>query len=273
MMKTAVNIFQKLVPGLGYVASRRWFDHISTYDSGRHLLFMNYGYAADPPLKLLPEDEEHRYSIQLYHHVAAAVDLAGLKVLEVGCGRGGGASYATRYLKPKSMIGVDLSANAIAFCNDFYRLEGLSFERRDAENLQFSDKSFDAVLNVESSVCYPHPEKFFAEVRRVLRPGGYFLYADVRNREELAMWDHRLEEMKLDKLEEEEITAGVLQALKQDSIRRKRLIQEHVPRPLQKIFHEFAGTEGTNFFFGAFARQEKVYKRFLFRKATGKFFS
>ena len=35
---------------------------------------------------------------QLYHYVAAAVDLDGKKVLEVGSGRGGGANYVTRVL-------------------------------------------------------------------------------------------------------------------------------------------------------------------------------
>ena len=36
---------------------------------------------------------------QLYHYVAAAVDLDGEKVLEVGSGRGGGASYVARLLQ------------------------------------------------------------------------------------------------------------------------------------------------------------------------------
>ncbi|SVD50227.1 uncharacterized protein METZ01_LOCUS403081 [marine metagenome] len=35
---------------------------------------------------------------QLYHYVAASVDLDGKKVLEVGSGRGGGANYVTRVL-------------------------------------------------------------------------------------------------------------------------------------------------------------------------------
>ncbi len=266
MMRTAVTIFQRLVPSLGYVASRRWFDHISTYESGRHLLFMNYGYAAESPPELLPEDEEHRYSIQLYHHVASAVDLQDLDMLEVGCGRGGGTAYVARYLKPKSMVGVDLAANAIAFCNDFYQVEGLAFERGDAENLQFADETFDAILNLESSLCYQHPEKFFAEVHRLLRPGGFFLYADLREQSEISMWERQLAEMKLEKIEEEDITTRVVQALKQDSNRKKGLIEKHVPWPLRKIFHEFAGTEGTNFFFGPLARAEKVYRRYLFKK-------
>ena len=34
------------------------------------------------------------------------------------------------------------------------------------------------VTNIESSHSYPHLDRFFAEVRRVLRPGGVFCYTD-----------------------------------------------------------------------------------------------
>jgi len=44
-------------------------------------------------LTLSEEDEKDRYSIQLYHHVSSQIDLKGLKVLEVGSGRGGDIIY------------------------------------------------------------------------------------------------------------------------------------------------------------------------------------
>src|SRR5262249_42507038 len=53
------------------------------------------------------------------------------------------------------------------------------FDEGDAEHLPFFAESFDAVINVESSHSYPNVFAFYAEVLRVLRPGGCFLYADV----------------------------------------------------------------------------------------------
>ncbi len=54
---------------------------------------MNYGYAPladqNQVINLRAEDGYYRYYIQLYDHVAGAVDLRDLKVLEVGSGRGG----------------------------------------------------------------------------------------------------------------------------------------------------------------------------------------
>jgi ubiquinone/menaquinone biosynthesis C-methylase UbiE len=230
------------------------------------MLFMNYGYHAAEPLVLQPRDEEHRYSIQLYHRVAGAIDLRGLDVLEVGSGRGGGAAFVMRYLHPRSVTAVDMAASAIDFCREYYRIPGLHFQVGDAEALPFPDDSFDALLNVESSICYQHPERFFAEVQRVLRPGGHFLYADIRSQEEVPAWEAQLAASGLDQLEQEDITRQVVEALDRDHERRSRLIHQFVPRPLRRTFREFAGVQGSEFFYGALARREKLYRRYLFRR-------
>lgn len=61
---------------------------------------MNYGFVALEPdvseLDLAEEDENDRYFLQLYNHVATAVDLKGKQVLEVGSGRGGGKQQRKR---------------------------------------------------------------------------------------------------------------------------------------------------------------------------------
>ena len=50
----------------------------------------------------------------------------------------------------------------------------------NAIDLPFSDSSFDAVISIEASHRYPSFETFLREVRRVLRPGGHFMFADMR---------------------------------------------------------------------------------------------
>src|SRR5437016_14665802 len=93
-------------------------------------------------------------------YVAGSIDLKGLDVLEVGCGRGGGASYIMRYLKPKSMTGVDIAEKAIAFCKRYHTVEGLSFRYGDAESLPFDNNTFDVIVNIESSQCYGSIPRF-----------------------------------------------------------------------------------------------------------------
>lgn len=231
--------------------------------------FMNYGFAVTSPgtaeLKLEEKDEADRFCIQLYHEVAGAVPLEGLDVLEVGSGRGGGASYVARYLKPKTMIGVDFSGKAVRLCQKRHAVENLKFIEGDAENLPFPDGRFDAVINVESSHCYGRMQKFLSEVKRVLKPGGHFLFADLRGRAE-AEELHRFVVASGMTIEGHwDITANVLEALALDNDRKQMLIEKTVRGPLLKYFKEFAGMKNT----GVFERFQKggnVYLRYVLRK-------
>ena len=88
----------------------------------------------------------------------------------------------------------------------------------------------------------------------------------VMNEEELETWSAQLNALILVKLAEEDITPNVLRALDEDHARRQQLINQHVPWLLRSTFNEFAGLRGSQFFYGAFARGEKKYKRYVFRK-------
>jgi phthiocerol/phenolphthiocerol synthesis type-I polyketide synthase E len=66
----------------------------------------------------------------------------------------------------------------VAFCRKTHR-GAVRFEIGDAEHLPFADGAFQVVTNIESSHTYPNLRAFFAEVRRVLVSGGWFLYTDL----------------------------------------------------------------------------------------------
>jgi SAM-dependent methyltransferase len=230
---------------------RTWYQFLATRYRDPSWTFMNYGYRSPagetgrPPPVLDAADEPDRSCIQLYDLVAGAAPLAGREVLEVGCGRGGGAAYVARYLRPRRMVGLDLSARAVALCRQRFDLPGLSFEVGDAERLPFGDASFDAVVNVESSHCYGRVAAFLGEVRRVLRPGGVFLYADFRPEAELAGWLAALRDARFELREERDLTLGVVAALEADDDRKRALIARLVDRPLTGIFREFAALRGS----------------------------
>ena len=210
--------------------------------------FMNYGYAGDDLIglpKLDGDDWAQRHAAYLYHRVAARVDLRGRDVLEVGSGRGGGASYMKRHLKARRVVGLDFASWAIAFCRRVHQVEGLDFIEGHAEALPFADASFDAVLNIESSFCYPSIERFFAEVRRVLRPQGYFLYADIRLANEVEELDREIAASGLILIERSDITSNVATSLKIDSEHRARSGEHLCPPFLRKPFGVFLGVAGT----------------------------
>jgi ubiquinone/menaquinone biosynthesis C-methylase UbiE len=260
------NLYYRFPQSIQNLFARQWYEQISLLDRDADMIFMNYGFATTPGIDLLPDDESNRYCIQLYHRVGGAVELAGKDVLEVGCGRGGGASYLAKYLHPCSLVGVDLAANAIRFCQKHYRIPNLRFEQGNAENLKFSPGSFDAVLNVESSHCYNSINRFFDGVHRILKPQGSFLYADHRDREDLPMLKNQLDAAGFEILEEENLNSGVLDALQLDNARKQALIQKKVPRVLRPFFYEFAAMQGTRSLHGTLSKGEKVYMRFVLKK-------
>ena len=152
-----------------------WHKLLIRYDRQVSVNFMNYGYNSlngeERPF-LHHEDEINRYCIQLYDRVVRENDLKDKDILEVGSGRGGGASYIARYYSPKTYTGLDISAGIIQFCNTYYNTSGLSFSKGSAENQPFGNEVFDIVINVESARCYGNLNTFFREVSRVLKPGG-----------------------------------------------------------------------------------------------------
>lgn len=246
---------------------RWWYQFLAGLHRTGDWSFMNYGYAAIPadPIALDATDEANRYSVQLYHAVVNGVNLANMRVLEIGSGRGGGAAYIKHYHKPTQMIGVDFSAKAVALCNEVYNVPGLSFIQGDAEDLPFDDNSFDAVINVESSHCYGSVDAFLNQVRRVLRPGGYFLYADFRDEKKQVSWRKQIGDSGLNLINETNITANVIAALDADDERKTHLINKLVPKLLLNSFKDFSGVKGSAIY-NEFRTGVTPYLRFLLQK-------
>jgi ubiquinone/menaquinone biosynthesis C-methylase UbiE len=267
-MISRVFIALSTLPGMKKLLWRALYGYLAALRNADGWTFMNYGFAKSEgaDLALALADEANRHWIQLYDHVVGNIDLEGQEeVVEVGSGRGGGASFIKRYRRPKHMVGLDLSAKAVALCRETHSIEGLEFRVGDAEKLPFQDKSVDAVINVESSHCYPSFATFVAEVRRVLRPGGHFLYADFRRQEDLSAWRESLQSSGLTLICETNITRNVLLALDRDNERKDSLIQKFVPRVFQPSFRDFAGMRGSAVYEG-FRNGNLSYLSFVLRK-------
>lgn len=231
--------------------------------------FMNYGYAFpdnEEQTRLNPEDESDRFSFQLYEHMLRQIPVTpGMKLLEVGSGRGGACFLMKKYLPFESCTGLDYSQPAIDFCHKNYHLEGLNYVHGDATALPFPDASFDVVINVESSHAYPSYTGFLSEVKRVLKPGGYFLITDSRLADELEKFRKPLLDSGMTLLNEKDITVDVVRALEKDSERRTTLINKHVPKWYRKYFHEFAGTIGTQTF-NNYRNRDRIYQSFVLKR-------
>ena len=269
MLTKIFDFAVRISPRLGRAMIRFWYQMLVVLDRQREITFMNYGYADLDPnangLALNDGERDNRYCIQLYHNVAASVDLRAKDVVEVGSGRGGGASYIARNLKPRSVRGIDLSDKAVDFCNTHYSNAGLSFTQGDAENLPLGDATVDAVVNLESSHCYGSMEKFLGEVYRILRPGGYFLFSDHRDKDKVEHLRKQLKDAGLRILNETDITDNVVRALELDNDRKAQLIQRKCPRLLRRRMEEFAAMKGTSTYH-SFASGSSRYLSFVLQK-------
>jgi acyl transferase domain-containing protein/SAM-dependent methyltransferase len=167
-------------------AIQRFYDAVNgQLDAGvarEYSFFLNYGYTADGrserSVHQLPIKALNRNGIQLVLEVVGDCELEGRRILDVGCGRGGTIAVLQRFFSPGETVGLDLSPVAIEFCRRTHIYPQVSFICGDAERLPFPAGGFDTLINIESSHGYPDIDAFYAEVSRVLKPGGVFLYAD-----------------------------------------------------------------------------------------------
>jgi len=94
------------------------------------------------------------------------------RILEIGCGIGTVVHELSS--KGHDIIGIDISGEAIEYGRKKYG--GLRLEVQAAETLPYMDESFDAVLSFDLFEHIAAIDMHVDEVRRVLCPGGYYLF-------------------------------------------------------------------------------------------------
>ncbi|MBM3284976.1 MAG: class I SAM-dependent methyltransferase [Candidatus Aminicenantes bacterium] len=256
-------------PRLRKVCKHFFYQYVAHITRTAELKFMNYGFAFIDDGKEAPKldalDEPNRCSIQLYHHLTYPLNFDGLRVLDIGCGRGGGPDYLRRYLKVRDIIGLDASPKAVSLCRKTYASQGLVFVAGDAEDLPFPDGSFDVVMNIESSHCYNNMNRFLSGVLRVLRQGGYFLFADFRDLPHVELLENQIKHSGMAILRKSDITGNVLAALDKEHDRKAVLIENSAPKFLIKLFKEFGGCRGTRIY-NRFSARQSLYLSYILQK-------
>ncbi len=107
---------------------------------------------------------------------------AGARVLEIGCGDGGGAGIFARTFAPGLYHGLDVDPAMIRVASRRPKTGPLAnslFVLGDAERLPYGDNAFDAVVNFGIIHHLPDWRRGVAEVARVLRPGGTFYFEEI----------------------------------------------------------------------------------------------
>jgi SAM-dependent methyltransferase len=110
------------------------------------------------------------------------VDLHGKAVLDIGCGLGAIDVLLVESHGAEHVVGIDLEPDLVAQAKRRVAAAGLEgridVRTVDVGPLGFPDASFDVVFSKDSLVQIPDKSAIFAEIRRVLKPGGRFVVSD-----------------------------------------------------------------------------------------------
>jgi arsenite methyltransferase len=164
------------------------YARVAADPSGNFHFHRGPAYAADMlgydanALAALPADTTASFAGVANPHRIAPLT-AGATVVDIGCGAGMDLLLAAQAVGPAGhAIGIDMTEAMAERARAGARALGLSLvEVRigDALDLPVDSASVDVVISNGVLNLTPDKQQAFAEVYRVLKPGGQFLYADI----------------------------------------------------------------------------------------------
>lgn len=132
---------------------------------------------------LAPVDEFHIGGREATEALLGQIDLAsGHHVLEVGCGLGGPSRFAADRYQCR-VSGIDITEEFVEAAQALSAWVGLddltSFDVGDALDMPYEGATFDAAMMLHVGMNVPDKQRLFAEISRVLKPGGVLAVYDV----------------------------------------------------------------------------------------------
>ena len=132
---------------------------------------------------LAPLDQFHTRGLAATRELIAFVSAKpGWRVLDVGSGLGGPARVLASERKCH-VTGVDITKEFCEVATLLSRLTGLErvtdFRQGDATALPLDSGQFDLVLTMQIQMNIEDKRRFYAEIFRVLKPGGRFVFQDI----------------------------------------------------------------------------------------------
>ena len=115
-------------------------------------------------------------------HYLHGIDLAGLSVLDIGCGLGGVDVHLVNQHQVGKVTGIDIESDLIERCKRLAQKYGVTerteFVCVEPGPLPFADTRFDAVTSKDSIIHIADKQVLAVDVYRLLKPGGWFAASD-----------------------------------------------------------------------------------------------
>jgi ubiquinone/menaquinone biosynthesis C-methylase UbiE len=116
---------------------------------------------------------------ELLSHI---VSLPAHSILEIACGTG----RVTKHLRESfpvttGIIATDINSDMLELAQQQLNDPSITFQLADAQQLPFTDQSFDLIVNQFGLMFLPDKQAGINEAFRLLKPGGHFAFTT---------WDH-----------------------------------------------------------------------------------
>ncbi|MBO5390420.1 MAG: class I SAM-dependent methyltransferase [Pseudomonas sp.] len=101
-------------------------------------------------------------------------------ILDAGCGQGKSFQYLDKTFAPKRLIGLDADPLSLHLSAEEARRQGIDIELigSDCAELKVADDSIDILFCHQTFHHLVQQDRALAEFYRVLKPGGYLLFAE-----------------------------------------------------------------------------------------------
>lgn len=109
----------------------------------------------------------------LHRYAFARQACEGKAVLDIACGEGYGSAMLAQVAR--SVIGVDIAAEAVEHARRRYTRPGVSFKVGSCAAIPLDEASVDVVVSFETIEHHDEHEEMLSEIRRVLKPGGLMI--------------------------------------------------------------------------------------------------
>uniref|UniRef100_K3WA84 Aspartyl/asparaginy/proline hydroxylase domain-containing protein n=1 Tax=Globisporangium ultimum (strain ATCC 200006 / CBS 805.95 / DAOM BR144) TaxID=431595 RepID=K3WA84_GLOUD len=274
-----------------------------------HKICCNVGFhggsagAADDAAKFHAAYANDAYQLQLYRELisivpsqdlrsltaAAAATQQPLRILDVGCGAGGGLCELQTLFPTADLLGADISSQAItratetwarftAKVPDVSRKRELKLLNQSCEHLKgVASHSIDVVCAVQTLQEVQHLKIALAEIQRVLKAGGYLFIADFipqdpatdrLHNEFLASIADSNGTLGFEIVQETLASYNAAMGCQLSSSLMKALINEHIPQEFRSDMETFFLVEDSNLY-ELLRRDQMGYRLVCLRKLAG----